>query len=82
MRALTIFPVVEYLEMPFDARSQRFFHHGHGVLRRHRSLEEFANRWALHYLGPAVSCHVAETVRTVDYIAAGLLSIGYQKTTI
>lgn len=68
--------------MPLDARGQRFFHHGHGVLRRHRSLQEVAYRRTLHHLGSAVSCHVAETVRAVDYVAAGLLGIGHQKTTV
>lgn len=82
LKGLTVFSVVEYLEVSLDARGQRLFYHGHGVLRRHRSLEKIADRRTLHDLGSAVTCHVAETVGAVDYVTAGLLRIGYQKTTV
>lgn len=68
--------------MSLHARGQRFFDHGHGVLRSHRALQEIAYGRALHHFGSAVTCHVAETVRAVDYVTAGLLGIGYQKTTV
>jgi len=68
--------------MSLHARGQRFLDHRHGVLRRHRPLEEVTYRRTLHYLGPAVTGHVAKTVRAVDYVTAGLLCIGYQKTSV
>lgn len=68
--------------MPLDTRSQCLLDHGNGMLRRHRTLKELAYGRALHHLCSAVACHVTETVRAVDYVAAGLLSIGHQKTTI
>lgn len=81
-KKLTVFLVVENLEVLFDTGSQCFLNVGYRVLWRQRPVQEITHRRPLHHLRPAEAGQAAEAVAAVDDVALALLSIGHQETPI
>lgn len=79
---LTVFLVVENLEVLFDTGGQCFLNVGYRVLWRQRPVQEITHRRPLHHLRPAEAGQAAEAVAAVDDVALALLCIGHQKTSI
>lgn len=76
---LTVFSIVEYLGVLFDALVEGFAEAGDALLGGERPAEELAGGGTLHHLGARVSCEAAEAVRTVDDVALSLAAICDQK---
>ena len=81
-KKLTVFLVVENLEVLFDTGGERFLNVGDRVLWRQRPVQEITHRRPLHHLRPAEAGQAAEAVAAVDDVALALLSIGHQETSI
>lgn len=65
---LTVFPVVEDLEMLFDAGGESVAEGCDRMGRRHWPMKELADRWSLHHFRPRKARQPAKTVRAIYYV--------------